>query len=1278
MRFTENGPSIPDSLLHARDEGRVVLFCGAGVSRARAGLPDFFGLAESVICKLGVTSESYACKVLNKARELETELDVTGLMSADRVFSLLEREFTTADIQSAVAECLTPRPDVDRSAHEILLRLARTPSGQTRIVTTNFDRLFESEAGRPRIYQPPRLPDRSQYEDSGGIVYLHGRVNIGYTGADGEGFVLSSSDFGHAYLSEGWATNFFRDIVRDYVVLFIGYSADDPPVHYLLEGLRRRVDSRNPIYAFQADESAELIARWQHKNVEAIPYSSENCHYSLWETLTQWAIRADDPRAWRQSVVNRSMVGPRQTEPHERGQVAHVVSTREGARAFAESKPPAEWLCVFDPVCRYISPARRNWMDLEAPVADPFALYGLDADSVPQRGDDAAESRSREVPVDAWDAFALNETDRRDLSPENFATVRGFQSSHMPRLPSRLTWIGEWTANVADQPAAVWWAARQESLHPGYWQRIEWKLLHSHPDIDAALRKLWGYILEAWQTSSTTDARREWYELKRELDRDGWAVATVRRFTTLLRPYLKVGPPLLSGPFPPERGDDCRDFELARIEVECPGLPPEAEIPDEWLHHIVRGLRSNLEAAIRLCDEVDDKNRLHISPINADEHPDVSNYQRTHGVSGCVITFARLFDQLVKVDLRRAREEFAAWPSDDDTAFARLRLWASGKPELATPHAFSLVVRGLSNDVFWDGYHQRDLLLVLASRWRELSIRDRGHLELRLLRGPDQWEYEDDESYRDHRASAVQERLQWLTNHQCTFSFDFEREMAALREEAPAWRPGYADHATDSREIRGGYMVTDTECGPLTREPLDSVLSKALELAGRSDGERLRQRDPFAGLCAEFPKRAYLALTHAARRSEYPEWAWSRFLNSSNRDKDTSSFSAIIAARLCRMPVEGLSELLHAATRWFQRASKGLSKEFPESFDRLVQRFIDVVKDDPANASSTVLGSSRGRDWAADAINSPVGHMVRTILEDERIDQSVPDTITPCLRNIERCLALAGDQRRHAIAMTSHYLGWLHLMNREWTEEGLLSILDAADGEDRAALWAGFFWNPKITSPEMYLRMRERLLDLAKQRGSVRQGHVRSLADLILYGWISSRPGEARKWVTDAEFRDVLLHGDEEFRSHVLWLLERALRDDDPTECDGWRIRAIDFFRSVWPRQKTVKTSKRTVQLCQLLLSRVEVFSALIDVVLPLLTKLADGTGLHIHFGSDVSDLVKVHSEQYLRLLCTILPDDAQKWPYEVVNTLEMIAGPEDALRTDARLIELRHKWNAR
>lgn len=47
MQFIANGPDIPEDLLQAQEEGRVVFFCGAGISYP-AGLPGFKGLVEQI------------------------------------------------------------------------------------------------------------------------------------------------------------------------------------------------------------------------------------------------------------------------------------------------------------------------------------------------------------------------------------------------------------------------------------------------------------------------------------------------------------------------------------------------------------------------------------------------------------------------------------------------------------------------------------------------------------------------------------------------------------------------------------------------------------------------------------------------------------------------------------------------------------------------------------------------------------------------------------------------------------------------------------------------------------------------------------------------------------------------------------------------------------------------------------------------------------------------------------------------------------------------------
>ena len=130
MRFFENGPAIPDELLHARDEGRVVFFCGAGVSRAKAKLPDFFGLAKKVMKTLGVQADSPARKLLEEVYNVEAQTGVAGVIAADRIFGLLEREFSTVLIEEAVASALRPSDgddEPDLTAHRIILDLATIP-----------------------------------------------------------------------------------------------------------------------------------------------------------------------------------------------------------------------------------------------------------------------------------------------------------------------------------------------------------------------------------------------------------------------------------------------------------------------------------------------------------------------------------------------------------------------------------------------------------------------------------------------------------------------------------------------------------------------------------------------------------------------------------------------------------------------------------------------------------------------------------------------------------------------------------------------------------------------------------------------------------------------------------------------------------------------------------------------------------------------------------------------------------------------------------------------
>lgn len=493
MRFIAHGPDLPDELLTARDAGQVLFFCGAGVSQAEAHLPNFAALAGKVLSSLGSALDSPARRLFNASQDFEKLTGLTGVVATDRIFGLLEQEFYPEEVRQAVAAALVPPEGHGLGAHRVLLDLSRDAAGVVRLITTNFDRLFEDCDPELASFNPPHLPDPRRPKDFRGIIHIHGRVDANYERACDDEFVLSSADFGRAYLADGWATRYIQTLLQRFKIVFVGYSADDPPVQYLLEALSRSDEPQNDLYAFQAGSIDQAAAQWKHKGVQPIPYESANGHAALWETLRAWAARARDVDAWHESVIDMAAVGPAALRPHERGIVVHLAATRDGARRLAgKGIPlPAEWLSVFDPRRRYASPGPNDPNADTSERVDPFDALGLDSDRPPPPADPDDHFTRREAPNDAWDLFASTDADRERLPSEATGRLRGADASTSSKLPPRLWHLGSYLVRVAHQPAAVWWAAHQASLHPDIVGQLEWALRHHADRLSPNLLKSW-------------------------------------------------------------------------------------------------------------------------------------------------------------------------------------------------------------------------------------------------------------------------------------------------------------------------------------------------------------------------------------------------------------------------------------------------------------------------------------------------------------------------------------------------------------------------------------------------------------------------------------------------------------------------------------------------------------------------------------------------------------------------------------------------------------------
>lgn len=133
MQFVSHGPDIPDELLQGHEEGRAVFFCGAGISYP-AGLPGFGGLVDEIYKRLGTTHTD-----IEKQAYDRSQYDIT--------LNLLEHRYPGGRfaVRGAIAELLQPNLRRRHASviHNALLHLARDRKGLLRLVTTNFDRIFE-------------------------------------------------------------------------------------------------------------------------------------------------------------------------------------------------------------------------------------------------------------------------------------------------------------------------------------------------------------------------------------------------------------------------------------------------------------------------------------------------------------------------------------------------------------------------------------------------------------------------------------------------------------------------------------------------------------------------------------------------------------------------------------------------------------------------------------------------------------------------------------------------------------------------------------------------------------------------------------------------------------------------------------------------------------------------------------------------------------------------------------------------------------------------------
>lgn len=1260
MRFVADGPSVPDDLLVARDLGDVIFFCGAGVSQANAHLPNFEKLGRDVIRLLGAAQNSPARQLLEKAIEMGQMAGVGGLLATDRVFGLLEREFEVNDVREAVAEAIRPPEGYALDAHRILLNLATSRTGVTRLVTTNFDLLFEECEPALESWGPPRLPDPRSDREFRGITHLHGRVDKHYRRPQDDEFVVSSADFGRAYLSEGWATRFIQSLLARFQIVFVGYTADDPPVQYLLEALNLRAGSRNRLFAFQSGESTEAAALWEHRGVQAIPFDSSNGFAPLWDTLAAWAHRARDVDGWYTDLLSSAKAGPSVIDAHVRGQIAHVVSTREGAHRIATAQMPidASWLLAFDPQLRYGHPGPLKPDDDASGILDPFEALGFDFDAPPEPTQPDDKLNQRKIPDGAWDPFAPTRLDYEESSEASTNTLRGTAATVAAPLSPRLASLGIWIHRVAHQPVALWWAAHQSGLHPDIRRSIESRMRHEPQQFPESVRRGWRLLFSAWSDMRANPDMLRYDILDRSV-KEGWSTSLVREIAGMYRPQLKIEQ-VFGIDHPLTWSDAGVPEAVVSIDIEYPHPHEGLHIPDEYVGYAVSQFRANLELAVSLEREVIGDERLYFettrAPDNGPALPDNS-----YGLTGPVLMVQNLMARWLRLDPTAARDEVRRWPVSDEHIFARLRIWAAGHELIPADEAARMLL-SFSERVFWGSLHERDLLYALRDRWAELPSELKTAIEARLLTGAFPWSNDvrggAERAIADDRLS----RLHWLSSHGVQFTFDLAAEMAALRAAAPGWTERAGDEVAKSRAPVVYSIETDNAAEPLLETPIPEILAKARE-AGRLDFFDRVQREPFRGLSEHRPVRALGALTHVGRKGEAPRTAWSTFLSADMRQKDNARMISVIVGRLVRLPMDQFQKIAYPVSEWMEAIAARLYGDTSQAFEPLWSQMMQALATgDPGRRPRL------GNGWADIALNAPVGRLVNLLMKDPAKDGLGLGAQFPAhwTSKLQQLLSLPGNLRSQALVMIGLQSAWLYAIDPVWTARELLPAADD-QGDDGDAFWDGVFWAAR-PSRLLYPRLKAGLAARSRQPRWQRQ-HGNVLAGLLLSGWLGERENtQSARHASDVELREILIHTGDELRGQFIWHLEQLLTADD----GKWRDRVIPFLADVWPKQRALRTPANSARLADLALASGDLMPGVVDLILP---RLVPVRGLNLRMIlKDGDDHPAVHHPRAtLDLLWGVLAEDPRQWPYKIEEVLNRLTeAPETA--GDPRLSELRRR----
>ena len=1255
MQFVANGPDVPEALLQAHEEERVVFFCGAGISY-KAGLKSFKWLVDEIYRLCGTNRKAIEDKAYKKEF-----FDTTLNLLEDR----LPGQRRGLMMRKALANALQPnmRRKGAADTHSALLQLAQTRQGVLRLVTTNFDRVFERVAKRDKLrlnsFSAPRLPipKNSQWD---GLVYLHGLLpDNDDDDRSLDQLVVTSGDFGLAYLTERWAARFVSELFRNYVVCFVGYSINDPVLRYMMDALaadRLRGEDTTRAYAMAECNPGledETIDNWKAKGVIPILYNPSNGHVLLQDSLTMWATDyRNGVRGKERVVVEHAISNPSESTKQDDfvGRMLWALSDKTGlpAKHFADFNPvpPLKWLETF-------AEDRYRYSDLYR--------FNVPADS---NVDDELQFSviRRPVPYTRAPWMTL-------VSADHAWSQWDDVMYHLAR----------WLMRYLNDPALVIWVAEQGGqLHSHWISMIETELnrfekleseekttelneirTHSPDAIPCPQMKiLWQLLLTGRVKLHISEL--ELYRWKKRLKRDNLTTSMRLDLRKLLSPKVKLSKPFLwydddEDPEEPSSINQLVDWELVLTSNHVRSALQNQE--DECWRNALPQLLDDFQlllfdalGLLRELGDADDNNDRSYWDL-----PSISPHWQNRDFRDWIVLIELLRDAWLATresDPLRATRIARGWFELPYPTFKRLALFAASQDDCIAPNEW---VEWLVDDdswCLWSIETQREMMRLLVSQARMLSPEARDNLEMAILAGPPRAMYRDDidpDWWDRHVKDSVWLRLAKLAHQKEVVSTASRMKLDDIPQGRNGWRNERDNERNEFSHWMSGTGDPDYEesreidIAPRKRRDLVKWLKQS------PSEEHPNYEDTWRETCRTRFFHSLLALRDLGQEGQWPDFRWRVALQVWSEKEQVLRAWRFAGPLVQTMPNDTLQEIARSLSWWLNEVSKSIDRK-ENILLNLCDRILDQSYQDNEDTDEPVT----------QAINHPVGLATQALLNlwfkrGLNDNDTLPRDIEPFFTRL--CEARIQQFRHGRVVLASRLIS-LFRVDRNWTETHLLPLFDWSTGPDEAkAVWEGFLWSPRLYRP-LLIAFKIHFLDTAHHYPELGE-HGRQFAQFLTFAALELVDGYTRQ-----DFQSAMQALPQEGLQEAAKALFQVLDGSGEQREVYWKNRVQPFWQQIWPKSYDLASNSIAESLACLSIAAGDEFPVALDEVIDWLRWIEhpDYVVERLH----ESDLCDRYPIKVLEFLDAVIDDHA--WvPQKLKQCLNAIAEASPDLRQDQR-----------